>query len=401
MGRNLGYKLNMDFLSCSYGSICGGCENLTMPADEQQLRKITHLRTNWSALQDTEATSSVPPLEKIHFIPIASGGLRDRVDLTVDRRQGGHRLGLFDYAHEAIVDLQGCPQLSPALEAWLQEFRTVQLPVDRGSVRLRVAPDGKRGAWLDLANIDVKRLLDEKNLLRSLMRLAVIEIGQRRKRLVERDGELKLADPILEAWFETYLPKLNSTELVPTPLYCAIGTFTQPGFQANQTLVKEVLAQLGDRAIPRAAEFGAGIGNFTLPLAARAERLIAYEVDPLALSGLRRSAAEAGLTSRIEINEGNFQIVRKDANLLTQCFDELDLLLVDPPRSGLLRFLDPLAQIKLERRPKQIIYVSCFAESFVKDAARLCGFGYHMLNISIVDQFPQSRHYEIVASFSL
>lgn len=367
-------------LACSYSARCSGCDWLLVPADEQRRLKIENLQT---------ATGPVIPAGvEIGFTAIAEGGLRDRVDLMLDRRSGRQRLGLFDRFKTGIVDLEGCPQLSPALEAWLADFRRLGFPIDRGSVRLRVGPGGQRGVWLDFANVDVKKLLDEDKLLRELLAMATVEIGQRRKRLALKEDRLKLIDPLLEPWFETYLGDK------PTPLFCAIGSFTQPGFRANRALVSEAMKPVLASQATRVIEFGSGIGNFTLPLANAAGHVDAYEVDSLALEGLNLAATHAGLTeNQLKIHEGNFQ---GDKSGVVE-FAEADLVFVDPPRSGLMKFLDPL--VALARRPRDFVYVSCFAESFALDAARLASFGYGLTMITIVDQFPQSRHYEIVASF--
>lgn len=368
-------------LACSYGSACSGCDWLFKPAAEQKSSKLDTLRKTWrEAGHQTE-------LDDIRWISIAAGGLRDRVDLMFDRRSGSKKLGLFDRFKTGLVDLQGCPQMSPALEAWFQEFRRFDFPISRGSIRLRVSPSGQRGVWLDFANEDVKALLEARDTLESLRKIAIVEIGQRRKRLVERDGFLKLADPVLEPWFETY----SDRETIP--LYCTIGSFTQPGFRSNEALVGEVMRLVRGMKPNRAAEFGSGIGNFTLPLASLCEHVEAYEVDSLALEGLRRTLAERSLTEKVAINDGNYQ----GAKAAELDFSGLDLLLVDPPRSGLMRFLDPL-EMKQDR-PKNFLYVSCFAESFARDSLRLRGLGYELDRVSVVDQFPQSRHFEIVASF--
>jgi 23S rRNA (uracil1939-C5)-methyltransferase len=176
----------------------------------------------------------------------------------------------------------------------------------------------------------------------------------------------------------------------PAPLYCTIGSFTQPGFAVNRMLVEQALSLVP--AGSRAAEFGSGIGNFTLPLASKFSHVDAYEVDSLALEGLKRGLSEANLSDRVSIHEGNFQ----GEKALALDFAGVDCLLVDPPRSGLMKFLEPLAKA----RPRTLLYVSCFAESFAADSARLHEFGYHVESASIIDQFPQSQHYEIVALFS-
>ena len=374
-------------LSCSYASVCGGCDLLLKPYDFHQDLKRRELVDAWNA-----AVPVALPVSP-EWISIASGGLRDRVDLMIDQKTGVYKLGLFDKFRTGIVDLQGCPQMSPGLEEWYKEFRRIQIPVQRGSVRLRVSPSGLKGVWLDLANVDVKMLLDQRECLDRLRSVAVVEIGQKRKRLVERDGVLKLADAQLEPWFETY------ADSKPFPLYCAIGSFTQPGFKANRALTGKVHELVSERVKKAGAkvamEFGAGIGNFTFPLASVFEKTIVYEVDGLALEGLKRTALETGLSDRIVINEGNYQIARKEPVE----FRGVDLVLVDPPRSGLQKFLDPVAALAPAERPPHLIYVSCFAESFAQDSARLLELGYTLSDIAIVDQFPQSRHFEIVAAF--
>lgn len=285
--------------------------------------------------------------------------------------------------------------MSQELEAWLREFRRINFPIARGSIRLRVSPNGLKGAWLDFANVDVKTLLDDRKTLDQLRETgAVIEIGQRRKRLVEVDGRLKLGDPVLEPWFETYFESQSMN------LYCSIGSFTQPGFKANRSLIGETMSQVQKAQVQlghaiHAAEFGSGIGNFTLPLAKTCSRVDAYEVDVLALEGLQKSLDEYHLNAKVQIHSGNFQ-GEKGSQL---DFAGVDLLLVDPPRSGLMRFLDPVEALESHARPKAIIYVSCFAESFALDSARLFQLGYRCTDLAMVDQFPQSRHFETVATF--
>lgn len=367
-------------LACSYTARCSGCDWLLIPSEEQRSRKIGNLRSI--------AGDLIPSNLEVEFVTIDHGGLRDRVDLMFDRRSGKPRLGLFDRFKTGIVDLEGCPQLSPTLEDWLRDFRRIEFPIARGSIRLRVGPQGQRGAWLDFANIDVKSLLDEDSLLRRLLEMGAVEIGQRRKRLVLKENQLKLVDPILEPWFETYLDE------TATPLDCAIGSFTQPGFRANRVLVNEAMKPVKASGARKVIEFGSGIGNFTLPLVHACERVEAFEVDRLALAGLRSSAAKAGFDfDRFTIHEGNFQGDQGRA----VAFAGADLVFVDPPRSGLMQFLDPL--LALPRPPRHFVYVSCFAESFAADAGRLASVGYRPETLAIVDQFPQSRHYEIVAGF--
>ncbi len=332
-------------------------------------------------------------MPKPEWLPVASGGLRDRAEFVVDNRSGATLFGLFSTSQQDVLDLEVCVQLSPALTKFFSEIRNFLPDVNRGTIRLRVSPSGARGVWLDFANLDVKRLLEERTQLENLRKLAFVEIGQKRKALIDRDGVLKLGDPQLQPWFETYLGE----EETPVEVFTTVGGFTQPGFQANRVLVRALRSMLKDISFSRAAEFGSGSGNLTFPLAQLArEKVDAYELDELAAEGLKMGAERAGLTEKISIHVGNFQL---DKN--TPEFIGTDLILVDPPRSGVMGFIQSLASIDLNQRPKHFAYVSCFAESFAKDASALVDLGYKPKHVSIVDQFPQSPHFEIVSLFSL
>lgn len=370
---------------CEYASRCSGCGWHQTRYEQQISKKIEGFAKAWKQ-------AGLPLLDfQPVFVSLGECGLRDRVDLIIDNRSGIQKIGMFDQEHKEIVDLANCAQLSAPLQKWYEEFRKVKWPIQRGSVRLRVSPDGDKGVWLDFANVDVKVLLDEKSILENLLQLATVEIGQRRKILVQIDQQLKLIDPIFKPWFETYI----GHELRPLPLLCSIGGFTQPGFKANMELIKEVARLISQFKIKKVAEFGSGIGNFTLPLASLAESVDAFEIDRLACSALEENLRSTHFLEKVKIHQGDFQNLNERRNFNPAQFDAI---FVDPPRSGLKSFLDPLFQSPTV--PANFIYISCFPESFCFDAKRLYERGYQLKSVTIIDQFPQTAHAELVSYFS-
>ena len=363
-----------NFLACSYSHRCSGCELIYEHSARQASQKKHHLQNLWQVAVGVET-----PEPQFHSID--SGGLRDVIEFQ--GRSG--RFGLFDIDRAALVDLPGCPQMSPRLEKWYQEFRPLLPKGEKISARLRVAPNGQRGVWLDLANVDIKRLMDDRLELLALLDVAIVEIGQKRKRLIDTD-RLRLADPILEPWFETY----RGEEMQPTPVFGTIASFTQPGFRSNHKLI-EVLNGILAKVNPRnVLEFGSGTGNLTFALAHFAEKVMALEMDELALESLRKGAAHAGFKN-IETKVFDFQSTKH-----TLPATEIDTILADPARPGLMHVMDKM-ESALSRN---FIYISCFAESFCTDSAKLIAHGYQLREWHIVDQFPQTRHYEIIAHFS-
>jgi len=371
-------------LSCAFAGICAGCPEIEQTRAHQLRTHHDRFHALWRAAG--LPSSSLP---EIVLVDLGPGGLRDRVDLTLHREADGTRLGLYDRHTREIIDLTACPQMTPALAAWHQRFRRDHLPrIQLGHLRLRVAPDGTRGIWLDFPNKLIAELLEEGTWLTGLAAVARVELSQRRNSLLTRETHLMLGDPVLYPWFETY-----GAEGRPIPLYGQIGGFTQPGFLANRALVALVGSIVAANPAERWLELGSGIGNFTLNLAAQDRAVIALESDPRAIAGLIHAAAEQALANRIEIMQAN---MHHHTEGLRDTIQRVDAILVDPPRSGLGNFSGMLEAVPAHRRPETIIYVSCFAESLLEDLSRLRPLGYTARSITCLDQFPQSRHAEWV-----
>lgn len=364
---------------CVYKELCNGCQYLDLTYKEQVSKKIQDL----NLLLKNAAISYA---NQIDFVSAGTAHLRDRLDFSLE----DGRLGLYGKDKREITDIETCAQLSPKLQAWLTEFRTLKLPFKKASVRLRVSPTGERGVWLDLANIDIKALLVEQNMLHFLQQRAFVELGQRRKVPIWQGQEFKLQSPEARPWFQTWV---GPTAI---PLFCQVASFTQPSHQANRMICEIIQNWVARFPQSRMIEFGSGIGNLTIPALASATHLTACEIDSLSLEGLEKTLENLpgslkSLREKIEIHRGDFQ--RK----LLQDFAQFDGALVNPPRSGLMGFLDPLEKMAEAQRPKFFIYMSCFPESMMTDLKRLRDMGYFLNEMKIVDQFPQTTHYEVLA----
>jgi 23S rRNA (uracil1939-C5)-methyltransferase len=381
-------------LFCKLANRCSGCDRLHLNRSTLEENRREQLRIL--------GLSSVPT----DFVWIEAGKLRDRLEFTLEPGTASApvRFGLLDKNREELVDIDECGQLSEALQVWLSDFRK-DLPhvPARRSVRLRVAPNGARGAWLDFANEDIRNLLEEEQWLeRQLKNGIIIEAGQKRKRIVANPSgprKHRMTDPTLEAWFETPIGTSAAQ------LFATIGTFTQPGFKSTHALVKTVLAHMlelnGDANTNLSiAEFGAGIGCFTLPLLATGARVDVFESDRLALSALEKGVSAAGLDStRLKIHTGDFILASRAAEALRTSIDPVpyDLVVVDPPRPGLGTFIESISQ---RATNANWVYVSCYPESFAKDVLALSEKGLKIERLTVVEQFPFTRHFEIVASFT-
>lgn len=275
--------------------------------------------------------------------------------------------------------------MAPELQKVFAEFIRLKFQLNentflkRASIRLRVGPTGLKGCWIDAANVDIKALLDDGVLLSQLFSAGfVVEMGQKGKRVVLRDGRFKFSEPDPQIWFQA---------LENQPLQCLVSDFTQPSWTTAAALVTTLIDWASDRPL-KIVEFGAGIGQFTIPLLAAGHSVTALEIEESSAENLKKNVFTLGLGEHFAVQTGDFHRRRTDL--------KADLIFVNPARSGLKEFCADI----IKSGARDLVYISCFAESMLKDLSELKS-DYRVQDVKIVDQFPQTEHYETCVRLTL
>jgi 23S rRNA (uracil1939-C5)-methyltransferase len=132
-----------------------------------------------------------------------------------------------------------------------------------------------------------------------------------------------------------------------------------------------------------------GIGLFSLPLADKFESVVGVESALESCAYAARNAGKAGLVNlRFEHSR-----VRKFLSEKSGELGKPDLVVVDPPRSGLKR--STLDQI-IGLGPEDVTYVSCNPSTLARDLRILLDAGYAIGRFKALDLFPQTHHVEAV-----
>ena len=168
--------------------------------------------------------------------------------------------------------------------------------------------------------------------------------------------------------------------------------FTQVNATINAGLVAAAVAALAPSADDRIADLFCGIGNFSLPLARRAGHVIGLEGDP-ALTARATANAAANAISNVSFAHAD---LAQAESLADPALAACNKLLLDPPRSGAAAVVDSAFLDRVSR----IVYVSCDAASFARDAAGLCARGFRLCETGIADMFPQTAHVESLSLFA-
>lgn len=166
-------------------------------------------------------------------------------------------------------------------------------------------------------------------------------------------------------------------------------------FQASMAILDEFVSQVvaeASRGEPAdVLELYAGIGLLTVPLSRRVGRIEAVESSSRAVSFARGNLAMAGRTN-VTMHEATAErwLQRRRRSR------RLDVVLVDPPRTGLSGVV---AERLIELAPSRLVYVSCDPATFARDARKVADSGYRLTTWTGFDLFPQTHHLEHVAAF--
>ena len=179
-------------LECPNQSNCGGCQLLGLDQVEQHGHHRTRLSEQWNAAQ-------LPPLpSNIQVFGEQVQGTRSVAEFSFRRYENRTAIGWFHSDHPELQSLNNCPALNAPLQPLFQTIAHKPPPLERCRIRIRVSPKGVLGCWIDAANTEILKLLKEADWLKQLMAHAVVEIGQKHKRVVETEKGLSLRKPILD-----------------------------------------------------------------------------------------------------------------------------------------------------------------------------------------------------------
>jgi 23S rRNA (uracil1939-C5)-methyltransferase len=172
--------------------------------------------------------------------------------------------------------------------------------------------------------------------------------------------------------------------------------FFQPNPAQAEVIYRTTIERTGLRStLDRSAhvlDLYCGTGTIGLCLAPYAKHVIGMEMQRDAVDNARRNAAFNGIEN-IEFFVGDVGKLLQEQEV-QQKIKNIDVVVVDPPRAGLLP--EACEHIQAIAAPI-MVYVSCNPVSLVRDVKALSKSGYSLESIQPIDMFPHTYHVENVA----
>ena len=357
---------------CPHFGVCGGCA--TQHADER-----TQMAAKQRWLED--CLERIAKVSAETMLPIVYGqewGYRNRARLSVRRVPSkGVLVGFRERRSTYIADMRECPVLPARISNLLPELRIL---IESLSVRERVPQ-------VEVALGDADAALVFRHLLplqpEDLLRFR--EFSQRHAIQVwlqpaGPDSVHLLHPAAAELYYE--LPEFGvRIRFRPTD-------FTQVNHAMNRVLVSRAVRLLDPQPGERIADLFCGLGNFSLPLAARGAQVVGFEGGKELVERARQNAAANGLVAQFEAVD-----LFKTG---IAAFGPFPKILIDPPREGAVELIKSLP----DTWPQRIVYVSCDPATLARDAGVLVHTkGFRLAAAGVINMFPHTAHVESIAVF--
>ena len=358
---------------CPYFQRCGGCHYQHTSYEHQLEIKAAILKENLRRIAKLELK------EELILHPSPPWNYRNRSRLKVQTKPE-FALGYFKFNSHELLPVEQCPISSPLINRAIAELwkwgRAAQIELPLREIELFVnADDSELLVELDVgpeASADDANRIAEEIRQKFPQAVGVVVSRQSSKSTQQGGGEPER------------LAVSGVGELVYRTERASYRVSAGGFFQVNRYLVGE-LADLvtANRTGEIALDLYAGGGLFSSILAGNFAQAIAVEPSQTSYPDLLHNSP------------ANVKTVRATSELYLQKAGVLrpDLLVVDPPRSGLGASV--VKRLVASRAPR-ITYVSCDPATLARDLGGLLGGGYRVEQAHLVDLFPQTYHLESV-----
>lgn len=364
---------------CHYFGVCGGCSLQHLNSQAQLPAKQQVLRDNLQRIGKVEPKTWLPSLAGPHW------GYRRKARLgaRLVTKKGGVLVGFREKRSAYLTSLSSCEVLHPRVSVLLPELHRL--------IGALSAPD--RIPQVEVAVGD--------NACSFVFRHLVPLTSEDDVRLAAfgREHDIQVfrqpggPDQLVPVWPEHPTPLFYGLPEYGLEMEFAPADFIQVNAELNRAMLMRALELLEPQPHEHLLDLFCGLGNFTLPLAKRAQRVLGIEADA-ALIAKAQHNAERNHIKNAEFRNANLY---KPEGADPWGAERYDKWLLDPPRTGAL---EVIKRLPTDGGPRRLLYVSCNPATLARDSEVLVHVkGYKLIAAGVMDMFPQTSHVEAMALF--
>jgi len=363
---------------CEHSTLCGGCSLQHMSPAVQVARKEAVLREQLQHFGGLEPEEWLPPLTG----PVTGYRSKARLGVKYVEAKGETLVGFREKRNSFIAQLRTCEVLIPDVGHRLSELRTLMHSLEsRSRIPQIELAAGDDDVALIIRHLDPLPETDQQALVGFCQNLGwhcYLQPGNESTvhRVWPEEGEQRLY----------YSHPSAGVELAFHPT-----DFTQVNAEINRKMVPLALDLLEISPEHTVLDLFCGLGNFTIPAAKRAGKVVGVEVSQAMVERGYENARRNGLEN-LEFHAWDLS---QDVSGQAWARQAYDRILIDPPRTGALEMVKLMPRLGASR----IVYVSCNPATLARDAGELMALGYRLKAAGVMDMFPHTTHVESIAVF--
>ncbi|WP_413285190.1 23S rRNA (uracil(1939)-C(5))-methyltransferase RlmD [Vibrio sp. MA40-2] len=379
---------------CPHYKECGGCNMQHLSYDgqtEYKQQSLNQLVTKFTTKKNdsrgkahsgkqsdlADSTEFVQEIEQVPFITGEQLGYRRRarISLYLNKKNAQLEFGFRQKQSKQIVQITQCAALEPKLNQLLPDLYILlsrfKKPVELGHVELAL------GDKQPVVTLRVMKALPEPD-LSALVQFA--KTNQLSMYLLVEKEPLQLIFGEKPSYSEGGF----TIPFLPT-------NFIQVNRKVNQQMVEQAIKWLNPEPEDRVLDLFCGLGNFSLPIALKAQSVVGVE-------GVQEMVEQAEDNAKLN-NINNIQFyhanLENDITENSWAQSKFDKVLLDPARAGAAGVVEQLAKLGAYR----IVYVSCNPATLARDTQSLLEQGFKLIRLGMLDMFPHTSHLESMALF--
>ena len=381
---------------CPHFGVCGGCALQHLSAEAQLEARQTELQDNLERLGKVTPRTWLPPLRG----PVWGYRRRARLGAKFVTKKGKVVVGFRERLAPYIADVQHCDVLTPPVGALITPLAdlimSLQIRERVPQIEVAVADNGVALVFRVLeppSAADLERFREFR--AAHAVRVYLQPGGLDSVHELDTPGE-----PLRYS-----LPKFKvELEFLPTD-------FIQINGAVNEALVSNAVELLELSPSSEVLDLFCGIGNFTLPMARNARRVVGVEGDAALVARARHNARRNELENvefhvadlaRLFASTPGKPAARSPsggAAIATPPWLRKGYthVVLDPPRAGALEVLASVVSLD----PQRVLYISCHPGSLARDLGVLVNeHGFVLEAAGVLDMFPHTAHFESLALLS-
>ena len=341
-------KLSKDRIEpiCPHFEKCGGCDLMHINYQNQlkfKKDKIINIIERYTSI-DSKKIKDIIYSNEYYY--------RNKVTFQVKEK-----IGFYDKKSYDIVPIEHCYISSKKINELLTILNTCDL---RGISQIMIRSNESEELVVIYTNYVTKEIIDKL---------------KDKCSLIQYDDKYKLI-----SGEEHIIDNIGNYKFIISP-----ASFFQVNRNTVKLLYDKVLEYLKPTKNDIVLDLYSGTGTIGIYVSKYVKKVISVEINKFAVEDAKKNK---------ELNNvDNIEFICDDvANVIDRFKENIDSIIVDPPRSGLDdKTINYLKVIK----PNKIVYVSCDPITLARDLEKLNEL-YDIIEITPVDMFPNTSHVENV-----